>query len=88
MLNHGGISWGDLCRSTCALSFPRYILNRPMRTYILPLASAVLLGSFAALAGCSSTEEDEVGSAEGAATPAEDLQTAKEVVALLGGAKR
>lgn len=57
-----------------------------MRTYILPLASAVLLGSFAALAGCSSTEEDEVGSAEGAATPAEDLQTAKEVVALLGGA--
>lgn len=56
-----------------------------MRTYILPTAAAVLLGSLAALAGCSSTTAEDVGDAEGAASTAEDLQTAKDVVALLGG---
>lgn len=55
-----------------------------MRTHILPLSAAVLLGTFAALAGCSASEED-VGDTEGAATSAEELQTAKDVVALLGG---
>lgn len=56
-----------------------------MRSYILPLTSAVLLGTLAALAGCSANAEDETGSSEGAATAAEDLATAKEVVGLLNG---
>jgi hypothetical protein len=55
-----------------------------MRSYLLPLSAAVLLGTFAALAGCSATSEDEVDSSEGAAT-ADDLQTAKDVVNLLAG---
>jgi hypothetical protein len=55
-----------------------------MRFSTLSLGSAVLFSSLAVFAGCSSAPAD-AGDQSGAAATAGDLQTAKDVVSLLGG---